>query len=387
MFLRFFFLPQADKISPRTEKIPKNASSHLSLVTCHLPKTKKPQAPTRFALFCKLGRGRAPAVKESPKNMRHSLSLQSSLDHNNTDNNPPHTDAPSPGASPFFRGTITLLFLLPALLCHCTITPGGLGTPITNTCLIPSDQSGSIEGTWLASPIPVAFAATTANTFDAQEISAITAAMDSWNQFFLKSSALPAIFNYGSSSTPNTSTLADTENGSQGLCSSAILTASGSFTGQVVIYKMGSWPSDYPAAAIALTSYCKRTQTPYPSFFNAVIELNYQSFFIAGQQIPDLQSILLHELGHVIGLFHSCESSTVSGRPNCNAAGLNPDYVAASMYPVFSFYQDGSGQQKRALGTNDESRANCLYAGPSPQPSSAAAAAHSTTTTPAPQPS
>jgi hypothetical protein len=93
----------------------------------------------------------------------------------------------------------------------------------------------------------------------------------------------------------------------------------------------------------------------------AVIEINYQNFFVDGKKLPDLESIILHEFGHLMGLNHSCEAAAKTGVPSCNQSGLNPDYISASMYPVFAFSTDGTGEQKRDLGTNDESRANCLY--------------------------
>src|SRR3989338_2723830 len=52
---------------------------------------------------------------------------------------------------------------------------------IVTTCNIPNDQSGTITGHWLVTPIPIAFHQ---NDFGSNEIPAMTAAADSWNQFF-----------------------------------------------------------------------------------------------------------------------------------------------------------------------------------------------------------
>ena len=94
----------------------------------------------------------------------------------------------------------------------------------------------------------------------------------------------------------------------------------------------------------------------------ADLELNYEGFFTEGKKQPDLQTIVLHEFGHLLGLQHSCEVNPKKpGVPNCTADDVNPDYLSALMYPQFSFFDDGTGEQKQSLFTNDQGRGNCLY--------------------------
>ena len=83
-------------------------------------------------------------------------------------------------------------------------------------------------------------------------------------------------------------------------------------------------------------------------FTSAVMELNYVNFFRSGMPVPDLQSLVTHELGHLLGLNHSCVGAGCNGAPS--------DYINAIMFPSYN-----PGSIKRALNSNDQGRANCLY--------------------------
>jgi hypothetical protein len=262
----------------------------------------------------------------------------------------------------FFKSRKDLIFLAPFLFLIFSCSLGGSSgtstTPVITQCIIPADQSATISGHWPTTPIPLAFHQ---GDFSASEISAFTKAADTWNEHYKAALGIPTILDYGGAS-PRNSNAADTTQGGS-FCSSGIMSGN-TFSGQVVIYKLGVWPSSYPAAAIAITNFCPIAAKPYPTFYQAVLEINYQGFFVPGTKVPDLQSIALHEFGHLLGLRHSCEGTATTGMPGCNDSKISADYVIASMFPIFTFDQSGAGQIKQGLGVNDQGRANCLYTAP-----------------------
>lgn len=225
---------------------------------------------------------------------------------------------------------------------------------VIKECILADDQLGTLSGKWRSTPIPLAFHQ---GDFNSTEIAIMIQAINTWNDFYSQSLGLLAI-DYGDPSNPRTSTTPRPTGTS--LCSGSLVQGA-NYLGPIMIYKNMTWPFPDQSAVMALTSFCRTTASPLPFFYMQVIDLNYQNFFSAGRKQPDLQTIILHELGHMLGLNHSCNGTAATGIPGCSDPRISPDYVTALMYPTFTFDRSGRGQIKRNLNSNDQGRANCLY--------------------------
>ncbi len=254
----------------------------------------------------------------------------------------------------FLRGSfwISLSLGCLSLLIHACASQKKNQT-LVRECVLPDDQSATLSGRWSTVPVPIAVKAA---TFEGEELGALTRAADTWNAFSGGSLGFQ-ILNYGEGGIPNESAAGRPP----AVCAQRIL-QNDTYSGQVVIYKQTSWPYSNHSA-IALTSFCPvpARNSQYPLIFMALMELNYQDFFGDGKKKPDLQSIFLHELGHLIGLDHSCDFKKKAGFPDCRNGDLPENYFQAAMYPVVSFDDAGAGETKRQLGENDQGRTNCLY--------------------------
>ncbi len=244
------------------------------------------------------------------------------------------------------------------LLCALVLTQSNCifqsqSSRVVKECVLPTDQSSTLSGRWRVAPIPIAVHAA---DFDADEIDALKQAADVWNKFYSASLSLQ-ILNYGESAVQESSASKPSN-----LCSTGLIQGN-QYMGNVVLYKQGRWPYSNHSA-IALTSFCPVPAKPIPTIFMAVMEVNYEDFFIEGKKLPDLKSIFIHELGHLLGLDHSCENSSArTGMPNCRElTGDQSEYYDAVMFPVVSFESgSGLGESRTSLNDNDMGRANCLY--------------------------
>ena len=233
----------------------------------------------------------------------------------------------------------------------CAYTIPSTQKATVKECKVPADQANTFLGEWMLSPLPIAFAAGHFSDFEKGEIKK---GLDVWNAHFTKARAV-AVFDYNQQAGPSQAPAPSQ------LCRQGIVDGK-QFTNLITIYKQGVW-EDSLKNVIAITSTCPSLDPKLPKFTNAMMELNYQNFFVTDRK-PDLASIIVHELGHLAGLNHSCEDSGTNPYglpvPSCKDPALPLDYFEAVMYPTVSF-SNGVGVSKMKVNKNDQGRANCLF--------------------------
>lgn len=95
-------------------------------------------------------------------------------------------------------------------------------------------------------------------------------------------------------------------------------------------------------------------------------QLSHQIVVLNGSKLANEQfaSVILHELGHAIGLDHSCVEGQGSGDFR-GCSGLQPQhaYRQAVLYPTLlrNSSEGGALEVKEELRQNDQERAACLY--------------------------
>jgi hypothetical protein len=235
------------------------------------------------------------------------------------------------------------------------------GTVVTNftSCAMPQDQTGSVEGHWAGLPIKLVFDQDFYTTNNGATMPSLYAAVASWNAW-ANLRGIPAAFTISNDGTGPTAGMAIPN-----LTDCAQSSYTASVTNAVGIWKI----RNSGAGANARTS-CGTAQTLMASSIQgstdwivsggnitgASILLNFANWNSPGQSTIDVQSLLLHELGHVLGLLHSCNGSATDKTTAPACAVAEPAYLIAVMYPALIV-----GQLRRSLMQNDYSRVNCLY--------------------------
>lgn len=135
------------------------------------------------------------------------------------------------------------------------------------------------------------------------------------------------------------------------------------------VYKTTSWPDDIPDSALAVTQIFGRrynvgSADEYVAIEHADILVNYDS--VKGYEFDsvddddlagyDLRTVVLHEMGHFLGLGHI---PTYTRRESAYSAFSLADYKASSvMYPSIS-----SSEEKRVPQTRDRNDIYYKYLG------------------------
>jgi hypothetical protein len=279
----------------------------------------------------------------------------------------------SPGFFP-----LLLVLLSAAAFSSCSANPSqaasdGRVTNFTN-CMLPADQgTGSLHGSWANLPVPLVFDRDFYVADYGQVLPSMRASLQTWNLWStLKGKEAYTLTNDGSGITAGRQIPDLTSS-----CAQA--TYSASVTDVVAIWKItGEGPHrnqrascgvDATGAQGKILPTGVQGQTDWViqngQITGASILLNFQDYNSPGKQHLDVESLLLHELGHVLGLLHSCNGSSTDATtsPACftNSGGTNiltvaTQYAEAVMFPFLQ-----ADQIRRDLMQNDYDRINCLY--------------------------
>lgn len=240
------------------------------------------------------------------------------------------------------------------------------------SCALPKDQGvGSLHGKWSALPVPVVLDRDFYVADNGDAAPALRGALQSWNTWAnLRGTQAFSLKNDGSGISAGREIPELTD------CAQA--SYSSSVTDVVGIWKInssgfhrnqrpscGTLPNGQPGRILP---FAVQGQTDWiiqgGRIVGASILLNFEDYNSPGKQRIDVESLLLHELGHVLGLLHSCNGSSGDSRdsttsPACFTNGVlsaNPLYTNAVMFPFLEV-----AQERRDLKQNDYSRINCLY--------------------------
>jgi hypothetical protein len=235
------------------------------------------------------------------------------------------------------------------------------------SCALPKDQGvGSLHGKWTALPVPIVFDRDFYVADNGEIMPALRGALQSWNRWAeLRGMQAFSIKNDGSGASAGRE-IPDLTDCAQASYSSSV-------TDMVGIWKINSFgthrnqrpscgtlPNGDPGRILP---YAVQGQTDWiiqsGRIIGASILLNFEDYNTIGKQRVDVESLLLHELGHVLGLLHSCngssgDSTDSTTSPPC--ANANPLYTSAVMFPFLQLRQE-----RRSLKQNDYNRINCLY--------------------------
>lgn len=205
------------------------------------------------------------------------------------------------------------LTLLACLIVLVSCNPGGSDSSNRS----PSSSSGSSSTTglsarWSSSKLSSPLSVKVSNAFDSDFSSGdydsdgygpIRQMMKKWNE----STTLYNFFQLGESNISNREYSKLTDYYYQD-------------SSQFGIYKSNGWFSDVSSAALAVTQYygnktTSSTGEQYVEIFHADIVLNYSSYTFTTDKFDyssyDFPTVILHELGHLLGLGHTTNSFAV----------------------------------------------------------------------------
>ena len=175
------------------------------------------------------------------------------------------------------------------------------------------------------------------SSFSSDEISSIRSMGAQWNQ----STTARTFFAFGGNTT---------EKGSN---ADAYLD-----DGEFGIYKSSSWLSCYDTATIAITQYSGTQNGDDVILERADIILNGRDYFKAdGSDNINLPSVVLHEMGHFIGLDHQNDSSVSAVmKPTIKRGEIRKTITADDIDAVHSLYDKWAYSMALSIEEEDGSR-------------------------------
>ncbi|RZA07352.1 MAG: hypothetical protein EOP11_07930 [Proteobacteria bacterium] len=270
----------------------------------------------------------------------------------------------------YFRRALGATGLMLALsLSGCGVrnparTAKGLITNYTNCIQAPDQSNGTYQGRWAGLPIPIVFDRDFYTADNGGAMPGLRAAAETWNNWSrLKGKQAFKINSDGVGQTAGRD-IPEIDSCDQGSYSSSV-------TDMVGIWKIataGAHANIRPNCGRILafdpaTGAGVQGQTDWTvingKITGASILLNFEGYNAPGRLRIDAESLLLHEMGHVLGLLHSCNGSGTNSTDGTTAPACDfaPDsYKTAVMFPFLQ-----PQQERRTLGQNDYNRINCLY--------------------------
>jgi len=106
----------------------------------------------------------------------------------------------------------------------------------------------------------------------------------------------------------------------------------------VIVFQDESWPYDPSAAALTTITYLSSSNADSDGqIVDADVEINGVNFEFATDGHPtqhDLQNVLTHELGHVLGLDHTCDDGMINPTPLDHTGTPIPSCFPQSQLPL-----------------------------------------------------
>jgi len=139
--------------------------------------------------------------------------------------------------------------------------------------------------------------------------------------------------------------------------------------GEIGIYKSTNWFSFIGAGVLAVTSYLGENRGSYVRLSHADIIMNYRDYTFTNNEANnsnyDLPSVILHELGHMIGLKHT-ESSVIPSvmQPTLGASDVKRNVTAYDISYITSNYNNTPAAlvaNPLALTTLDEEQPKYIH--------------------------